>query len=104
MKLRMYSSPKNGNPARRRCFSKFYLFTSIATFALLFPFSLYGNTDYYRHTYFDNSLTSSSYFYSGGQAVSPSSLEQKDGRLPVETKTFFTPPNALRLEWQSQPG
>jgi exo beta-1,2-glucooligosaccharide sophorohydrolase (non-reducing end) len=104
MKLRICSSPKNGSPAHRCCFSKFCLFTSVATFALLFPFSLYGNTDYYRHVYFDNSLTADSYFYSGGQAVSPSSLEQKDGRLPVETKTFFTPPNALRLEWQSQPG
>ncbi len=89
MKLWTGSSPKNGSSARPRCISKFCLFTFIAAFALLFPFSLYGNTDYYRHTYFDNSLTSDSYFYSGGQAVPPSSLEQKDGRLPVETKTFL---------------
>ena len=31
-------------------------------------------------------------------------LELKDRRLPVETKTLLTPPNALRLQWQSQPG
>jgi hypothetical protein len=83
--------------------SKFRLFTFIAAFGLLLPFSLYGNTDYYRHAYFDNSLTSD-FTSTVGPAVLPSSLEQKDGRLPVETKTFFTPPNALRLEWQSQPG
>ena len=104
MKLWTCSSPKNGSSVRRRCFSKFCRFTFLATFGLLFPFLLYGNTDYYRHVYFDNSLTSDSYFYSGGQPESPSSLERLNGRLPVETKTFLTPPNALRLEWQSQPG
>jgi exo beta-1,2-glucooligosaccharide sophorohydrolase (non-reducing end) len=104
MKLWTCSSPKNGSSARRLYFCKFRRFTFLATFALLFPFSLYGNTDYYRHIYFDNSLTSDSYFYSGGQAHLPSSLEQIKGRLPVETKIFFTPPNALRLEWQSRPG
>jgi len=63
-----------------------------------------GNSDYYRHIYFDNSLNSDFYFYSSGQASRPSSLEQKNGRLPVETRIFLTPPNALRLEWQSQAG
>src|SRR6266851_2073420 len=65
---------------------------------------VWGNTDYYRHTVFDNSLTSDSYFYSAGTSNGPSFLEQKDWRLPVDTKTFLTPPNALRLQWQSQPG
>jgi hypothetical protein len=75
-------------------------------FAIIFrlaPFA-YGNTDYYRHVYFDNSLTSKSYFYSGGNASAPSSLELIDSRLPVENKTFLTPPNALRLSWKSEPG
>src|SRR6202049_2290644 len=65
---------------------------------------VWANTDYYRHTVFDNSLTSDTYFYSAGTSNGPSSLEQKDWRLPVDTKTFLTPPNALRLQWQSQPG
>jgi hypothetical protein len=65
---------------------------------------LSANTDYYRHIVFDNSLTSDSYFYSAGMANGASFLELKDWRLPVETKTFLTPPNALRLQWQSQPG
>ncbi len=63
-----------------------------------------GSTEYYRHVIFDNSLTSDSYFYSQGLANGASFLELKDRRLPVETKTFLTPPNALRLQWESQPG
>jgi exo beta-1,2-glucooligosaccharide sophorohydrolase (non-reducing end) len=65
---------------------------------------VYGSTEYYRHTVFDNSLTSDHYFYSWAQASGPSFVDQKNWRLPAENKTFFTPPNALRLEWQSQPG
>ncbi len=63
-----------------------------------------GDTEYYRHAVFDNSLTSDSYFYSHGMANGSSSLALKDRRLPVETKTFLTPPNALRLQWQSRVG
>src|SRR6202049_974155 len=63
-----------------------------------------SDTEYYRHAVFDNSLTSDSYFYSHGMANGSSSLALKDRRLPVETKTFLTPPNALRLQWQSQVG
>ena len=64
----------------------------------------FGNTDYYRHVVFDNSLTPDSYFYSHGTANGASFLELSGSRLPVETKTVLTPPNALRLQWQSQPG
>jgi exo beta-1,2-glucooligosaccharide sophorohydrolase (non-reducing end) len=72
--------------------------------ALLLPWLAFGGDDYYRHTYFDNSLTGDSYFYSSASATAPSVLVEKNGKLPVETKIFFTPPNALRLEWQSQDG
>src|SRR5215472_16664826 len=60
-------------------------------------------SDYYRHVIFDNSLTSNSYFYSRGMANGASSLELDGWRLPVETKMFLTPPNALRLQWESRP-
>jgi hypothetical protein len=60
--------------------------------------------DYYNHVLFDNSITPDSYYYSGGRAVFPSSIQLRDGNLPVESKIFFTPPNALRLEWRSKPG
>ena len=63
-----------------------------------------ADTEYYRHVFFDNSLTPDSYFYSSGKASAPSLLTVLDGKLPVETHTFRTPPNALRLEWRSQPG
>jgi hypothetical protein len=72
--------------------------------ALFSPAVLYGgDTEYYRHIVFDNSLTSDNYFYSYGQASGSSTIEQTSGRLPVDTKVFLTPPNALRLHWQSQP-
>ncbi len=81
---------------------KFSLVLSIAA-GLLFPAVLYGgDTEYYRHIVFDNSLTSDDYFYSYAQASAPSSIEQKGGRLPVESDKFVTAPNALRLHWTSQ--
>ena len=76
-------------------------------FALIFcllPAATHASSDYYRHVIFDNSLTSDTYFYSNGQANGRSFLEQENGRLPVETKVFLTPPNAIRLRWQSAPG
>jgi hypothetical protein len=69
-----------------------------------FGTAAWGNTEYYRHVIFDNSLTPDSYFYSNGLANGSSFIELKGRRLPVETKTFLTPPNALRLQWQSQTG
>ena len=64
----------------------------------------HANTEYYRHAFFDNSLTTDSYFYGSGHASAPSSVELKKDKLPIENHIFLTPPNALRLEWQSQPG
>jgi hypothetical protein len=61
-----------------------------------------ADTEYYRHVFFDNSLTADSYFYTSGKVSAPSRLTLVDGKLPVETRTFFTPPNALRLEWNSR--
>ena len=70
---------------------------------LLFASSAHAASDYYRHVVFDNSLNSDSYFYSQGQASGKSFLEELKGRLPVETATFLTPPNAIRIQWQSAP-
>jgi exo beta-1,2-glucooligosaccharide sophorohydrolase (non-reducing end) len=63
-----------------------------------------GDTDYYRHTFFDNSITRDAYFYSHGRPSAPSALELVDEKLPVDLEHFYTPPNALRLKWQSAPG
>lgn len=64
----------------------------------------YANSDYYRKVVFDNSPNDDFYWYSTAWPVAPSVLEQKDGHLPVDAKIFRTPPNALRLAWQSKPG
>ena len=62
-----------------------------------------AQSSYFSKSFFDNSLTSDSYFHSAGQASAPSTLRLIRGKLPVETAVFFTPPNALRLQWQSMP-
>jgi len=69
--------------------------------AILLTGSLYADTRYYQHSFFDNSLTPDGYFYSSGKASAPSVLTLVNGKVPVEGKTFLTPPDALRLEWTS---
>src|ERR1700739_2657571 len=76
---------------------------SLLAVTLLMPTSLHAAEDYYRHVIFDNSLNKDTYYYSHGKANGKSFIEQQDGRLPVETTTFRTPPNAIRIQWQSAP-
>jgi hypothetical protein len=57
----------------------------------------WGNTEYYRHVIFDNSLTSDAYFYSQGLANGSSSLELKNGHLPVRDGRELP----HRLVWKS---
>jgi exo beta-1,2-glucooligosaccharide sophorohydrolase (non-reducing end) len=68
--------------------------------AIVCPFAK-GDTQYYKHTLFDNSLEPDAYYYSSGKATSPSTLELVNGKLPVSRDLFYTPPNALRLKWRS---
>src|ERR1700730_6616582 len=70
--------------------------------ALLCSFSR-ADTEYYRHVIFDNSLEPDAYYYSDGRASSPSTVELLHGKLPVSRDVFFTPGNALRLNWRSAP-
>src|SRR5579863_6006119 len=60
--------------------------------------------DYLNHLVFTNSPTPDNDFYTGARFVAPSALEASQDRLPVETKLFFTPPNALRIAWRSVKG
>ena len=76
---------------------------SLAFGVLLSP-ALFAQSSYYRHVIFDNSLQMDYYWNSTAQAVKPSTLEESGKRLPVERHNFLTPPNALRLQWQSNPG
>jgi exo beta-1,2-glucooligosaccharide sophorohydrolase (non-reducing end) len=75
-------------------------------FSLLYfcPSVAHANTEYYRHVAFDNSAAPDAYFYSAATSNGPSFLEHNGLRLPVEKKIFLTPPNALRLHWQSESG
>jgi len=70
-----------------------------------FAISALADTNYYRHVIFDNSLPSEdAYFYSSAHAETPSTLAARDGKLPVETGFFFSPPTSLRVEWNSAQG
>ncbi len=74
---------------------------TIATALILLAASAKADTEYYRHIFFDNSLTSDAYFYSSGKASAPSSLALTNGKIPIDSKVSFTPPNALHLEWKA---
>jgi exo beta-1,2-glucooligosaccharide sophorohydrolase (non-reducing end) len=63
-----------------------------------------AQTAYYQHSFFDNSPKTTGYYYSSGKVVAPSTVELDGKRLPVDSKVFFTPPNSLRISWQSNPG
>jgi len=72
--------------------------------AVLLPTALRAaSDDYYRHVIFDNSLTRNTYYFSGAQSNGQSFIEEQNGRLPVDSAHFRTPPNAIRLQWQSAP-
>jgi exo beta-1,2-glucooligosaccharide sophorohydrolase (non-reducing end) len=73
-------------------------------FVLFLAAAAVAGTEYDRHVVFDNSRTHDAYFNSWGMANGGSFLDRKSNHLPVEIGTFLTPPNALRLQWQSQTG
>jgi hypothetical protein len=57
-----------------------------------------------RHVVFENSPAAGPYFHSEASVVAPSELEMAQGKLPVETGRFTSPPNCLRVRWKSAPG
>jgi len=57
-----------------------------------------------RHVVFDNSATAENYFHSQASVVAPSEFEIADGKCPVEIGHFVSPPNCLRLMWNSVSG
>ncbi|MCA9260076.1 MAG: hypothetical protein KDA61_12780, partial [Planctomycetales bacterium] len=81
----------------------------IATFALVACFHFFSlhaaaaSDRYERHAVFTNSQAADSYFHSRTYVVAPSELGIEDGRLPVSSDRFVSPPNALRLQWTSHP-
>ena len=59
---------------------------------------------YDQHVIFDNSPSDGGFASSSGWFTAPSTLELIDGTVPVETRHFVSPPNALRMSWKSAPG
>jgi exo beta-1,2-glucooligosaccharide sophorohydrolase (non-reducing end) len=99
---RISKTPAPNSSPRRRTISVSHSFAFVVT--ILFALATAATTAdtlYYHHIFFDNSLEHDAYFYSSGNASAPSTLNLIHGKLPVENKFFYTPPNALRLEWTS---
>ncbi|MHB1675092.1 MAG: glucoamylase family protein [Acidobacteriaceae bacterium] len=71
--------------------------------ALVFMPSAHADQNYSQQMFFENSLSPDNYFYSEGKASAPSSLTLVAGKLPIETTTFISGPNALELQWLSAP-
>src|SRR6202789_1227836 len=63
----------------------------------------FADQNYSQQVFFENSLSPRSYFYSSGTVSAPSTLTLIDGKVPIETATFISGPNALDLQWQSMP-
>jgi len=57
--------------------------------------------EWQQQEFFQNSGSQHSYFYSEGHTSGMSTLELIDKKLPLETSTFVSAPDALRLVWQS---
>ena len=62
-----------------------------------------ADQNYSQQVFFVNSLSPGDYFYSSGHATAPSSLKLVGDKLPIETSTFISGPNALELQWESTP-
>lgn len=64
---------------------------------------LHADQNYSQQVFFENSNSPGYYFYSHGKVTGDSALALDHGRLPVETGSFVSAPNALSLQWQSMP-
>ena len=94
---------KNPTPKSPICnLSVAHAFLCLFLAAILFiPARANAQAAYYRHVIFDNSLTHDTYYHSQAQANGQSFVEEQKGKLPVDSEHFRTPPNAIRLTWQS---
>jgi molybdopterin-guanine dinucleotide biosynthesis protein MobB len=57
-----------------------------------------------QHMVFENSTATPGYYHSRASVVPPSSLQMVSGRCPVATEHYVSPPNSLKLQWQSRRG
>jgi hypothetical protein len=80
------------------------LHTALGVFALLGAIGASAAVPYDRHVLFANAPTEGGYAHSEASVIAPSTLDLQDGRFPVDTGHFVSPPNALRLRWKSAQG
>jgi len=64
---------------------------------------VYAQEPLYDKIFFENSPMSKSFFYSEAKYTSPSWVNNVSGKLPVSDSIFFTPGNALCLNYVSLP-
>ena len=64
---------------------------------------VYAQEPLYDRIFFENSPMSKSFFYSEAKYTSPSWVKNVSGKLPVSDSIFFTPGNALCLNYVSLP-
>lgn len=76
----------------------------LAVLLSLGSLNVLAESTYFHHVVFDNSLADGSLYRSYGKIIAPSKLDLVDGKFPVETDHFISPPNGLRLKWKSAPG
>jgi exo beta-1,2-glucooligosaccharide sophorohydrolase (non-reducing end) len=88
----------------RRVQSGLFLLVFAALVMWVLPTGAHAVSEYYRHSFFDNSLTPDVDYYGNGSTVLPSTLELQSGHLPVDNRSFVSPPNSLRLHWRSLSG
>lgn len=81
-----------------------FLQAAVGALALLGAITVCSAALYDEHVLFANAPVPGGFAASEGGVVAPSTLELTDGRVPVATDHFVSPPNALRLHWKSAPG
>jgi hypothetical protein len=84
----------------------YFLVLQIALLSLivLLAFGAHAQSQWQQQEIFTNSISPRSYFYSDGIVSAPSRLELIDKKLPVDTSTFISAPNSLKLAWESMQG
>ena len=75
---------------------------AVAAVAMM-PLGAWAQSSWQQQEFFENSQSLHAHFYSTGLAQEPSKIELIDGKLPVDTSSFVSAPNSLRLAWTSAP-
>jgi hypothetical protein len=90
-------------PLRRNAIRTQTALFVLLLFAVCCSRMAWADQNFSQQVFFENSLSPGSYFYSEGTVSAPSKLTLVDKKIPIETGTFISGPNALDLQWQSMP-